>query len=89
MRIVPAIGLFLSRDHAKQRRLAGAVRTDHADDAAGRQRERHVFDQQIVAVAFVDAFRFDHDVAQARPGRNVNLQIFAPLLVTPARSNAS
>ena len=29
------VGLFLAGQHAKQRRLAGAVRTDDADDAAG------------------------------------------------------
>ena len=60
--------------------LPGAVGADDADDAAGRKRERHVLNQQIVAVSFADSVRFDHDVAQTRSRRNVNLQIFAPLL---------
>ena len=30
----PLVGLLLAGDHAKQRRLAGPVRTDHADDLA-------------------------------------------------------
>ena len=33
------VGLVLTGDHAEQRRLAGAVRADDADDAAGRQLE--------------------------------------------------
>src|SRR5919108_471532 len=32
-----AIGLFLSGNQPKERRLASAVRPDHADDAAGRE----------------------------------------------------
>jgi hypothetical protein len=40
------VGLLLADDHAEQRRLAGAVAADHADDAAARQREREVVDQQ-------------------------------------------
>ena len=34
-----AVGLLLAGDHAEQRRLAGAVGADDADDAAARQRE--------------------------------------------------
>ena len=34
------VGLLLAGDHPEERRLAGAVRADHADDAGGRQRER-------------------------------------------------
>src|SRR5215475_9805295 len=33
------VGLLLSGDHAEQRGLAGAVRANHPDDAAGRQLE--------------------------------------------------
>ena len=46
----------------------------------GGKREGHVFNQQIVAISLAHFVSFDHDVAQTRPGRNVNLQIFAPLL---------
>src|SRR5690348_8941574 len=45
-----AIGRVLAGDHAEQRRLAGAVRADDADDAAWRQLERQLIDQQVVAV---------------------------------------
>ncbi len=52
-----AIGLVLAGDHAEQRRLAGAVRADDADDAARRQAEGEVFDQQAVAIALVEMSR--------------------------------
>ena len=39
-RSVAGVGLLLADDHAQQRRLAGAVGADDADDAAGRQAER-------------------------------------------------
>src|SRR5262245_24353738 len=46
------IRLLLLRDHPEQRGLAGAVRPDHADNAAGRQLERQIVDEKIVAKAF-------------------------------------
>ena len=52
-----ASGCLLARDHAEERRLAGAVRADHADDAAGRQREGEVLDEQPVAEALLHARR--------------------------------
>src|SRR5260370_32150829 len=36
------IGLLLPGDHAEKRRLAGAVRPDDPDDAAGRQAEAEI-----------------------------------------------
>ena len=66
------VRLFLSDDHPEQRRLAGAVRADHADDAAARQREVEVLDQQVVAVALLHAARLDDDVAEPRTGRDVD-----------------
>src|SRR5690349_22028139 len=48
------IGLFLARYHAEQRRLARAVRADHADNAARRQPEIEILDQQPVAEALAD-----------------------------------
>jgi len=42
-----------------QRRLACAVRADHADDAAARQLERQVLDQQAIAERLVDAVEHD------------------------------
>src|SRR5882757_10414467 len=41
------VGLLLRSDHAEQGRLAGAIRPDHPDDAAGRQLEGEVVDQEI------------------------------------------
>ena len=45
------VGLLLADDHAEERRLAGAVGADDADDAAARQVEVQVLDEQVVAVA--------------------------------------
>ena len=69
------VRLLLPRDHAEQRGLAGAVGTDDADDAAGRQRERQIVHQQLVAVGLAHAARFDHDVAEPRARRNVDLDL--------------
>ena len=69
------VGLLLTGDHAEQRRLAGAVRADHADDPGRRQLERQVLDQQIVAVALLQMIGLDHHVAEPRPGRNVDFDV--------------
>ena len=61
-------------------RLAGAVRADDADDAAGRQVERQVVDQQRVAEALAQVLGLDHDVAEARPRRDVDLDLVDLLL---------
>ena len=69
------VGRLLAGDHPEQRRLAGAVRADHADDPGRRQREREVLEQQPVAEALRDVLRLDHDVAEPRPRRNVDLDL--------------
>ena len=69
----PRVGLLLARDHPEQRRLAGAVGPDDADDAAARQREVEVLDQHVVAVALLQAARFDDDVAEPRARGDVDL----------------
>ena len=51
IRSSPRVGLLLAGDHPEERRLAGAVRPDHADDARRRQREAQVLEQQPVAEA--------------------------------------
>ena len=53
------VRLVLFGDHAKQRRLAGAVRPDHADNAAGRQFEGEIVDQKIVAEALSQILEVD------------------------------
>ena len=68
------VGLFLAGDHAEQRRLAGAVRADHADDAAGRQLEGQVVDQQVVAEAFLQPLEVDDVLAEPLGDRNDDLR---------------
>src|SRR4030095_759882 len=65
--------LLLARDHAEQRGLAGAVRADHADDAARRQREREVVDQEPIAVAPAQPLGLHHQAAEAGAGRDRDL----------------
>ena len=74
-RSVAGVGLLLAGDHAKQRRLAGAVGADHADDPAARQLEAEVLDQQPVAEALAHALGLDDDVAQPRAGGDVDLDL--------------
>src|SRR5712692_4226294 len=75
-----AVRVFTSGDHPEQSCLTRSVRTDDSDDAAGRKRERHSVDQQIVAVSFADVFRVDDDVAESRPGRYVDLKLTRSLV---------
>src|SRR5689334_16958675 len=51
-----AVRLFGAGNHSKQRGLARSVRSDHADDAAGRQLEVEILDQELIAEAFGEAF---------------------------------
>ncbi len=60
------VGLLLADDHAKEGGLAGAVRADHADDAAAREREIEVVDEEAIAVGLLEVLGLDHDVAEAR-----------------------
>src|SRR5262249_26599500 len=76
----PAVGLLLSGDHAEERRLAGAVRADDADETAARQREIEAADEQPIAVALAQPLGLDHEVAQPRSGRNGDLRRALALL---------
>src|SRR3990172_8424809 len=69
----PAVWFFLAGDHAEQRCLAGAVRTDHADDAAARKIEADAVDEQPVAVTLGQVFRLHHHVAETRARRDEDL----------------
>ena len=69
------VGLLLADDHPEQRRLAGAVGADHADDARRRQREREVLDQQPVAEALAHVVGLDHLAAEPLAGRDVDLDL--------------
>src|SRR3954470_21216283 len=76
-----AIGLFRSGDHAKQRRLAGAIRADDADDGPGRYLERYLVDQQALAIALGDVLELDHLVAQALRDRDEDFLRLVALLM--------
>ncbi|MND68196.1 hypothetical protein D3C80_596400 [compost metagenome] len=69
---------FLACDHLEQRRLAGAVRADNADDTARRQLQRQVVDQSAAVKALLDAFQLDDHVAETLGDRNDDLRIGRP-----------
>ena len=73
------VRLLLAGDHPEERRLARAVRPDHADDAAGREVERQVLDEQPVAEALLYVVGPDDDVAEPRAGGDVDLDRVDPL----------
>src|SRR5262249_50710359 len=66
--------------HAEQRRLAGPVRADDADDPAARQVEGQVVDQQPLTVALAQPLDADHQVPEPLAGRNVDLVGLVALL---------
>src|SRR4029453_11930433 len=70
-----------ARDHAEERSLAGAVGADHAHDAAGRQLEREVLEEELVAERLGEPGRFDHRGAETWPGRDVDLVGVGALLL--------
>ena len=73
---MPASGFSCPVINRNGRRLAGAVRADHADDAAARQREGQVVEQHEIAVGLAQVARLDDDVAEPRAGRDVDLDRF-------------
>ena len=83
------VRLLLSRDHPEQRRLAGAVRPDDADDAAARQREVDVVHQQLVAVALAQARGLDDDVAETRARRDVDFDAVSIFCAVSSLSSVS
>ena len=76
-----AVRLLLPGDHPEQRGLAGAVGADDADDAAAREVEVEVLDEDLVAVGLAQVLGLDHHVAQARPGRDGDLDRVLALLL--------
>ena len=71
----PAVGLLLAGDHPEERRLAGAVGADHADDPRAGQIEGERLDQQALAEALAKVGGRQHLVAQARARRDVDLDV--------------
>src|SRR5262249_41046291 len=74
-----AVRLPLARDPAEERGLAGAVRADDADDAAGREAKGEVLDQGAVAVALREIRGLDHQIPEPRPRGDRDLGDLAPL----------
>ena len=70
-----AVGGLLAGDHPEERRLAGAVGADHADDAGARQVEGEILDQQALAEALRQIGGGEHLLAEARAGRDVDLDL--------------
>ncbi|MCY1214074.1 hypothetical protein D9M72_258780 [compost metagenome] len=79
-----AVRLFLAREHLEERRLAGAVRADDADDGARRHLEAQVFDQHAVAETLADVIELDHFITQALTHRDEDFLGFVALLVVLA-----
>ena len=77
-----AVGLLLAGDHAEERGLARAVGADDAHDAAAREAEGEVLDQQPVAVALDEVLDLHHHVAQPRARGDDDLGL--ALAIAPA-----
>src|SRR5262249_45223673 len=75
-----SVRLLLFGDQAEQRRLAGAVRADHADDAARRQLEGEVLEQEILAIGFRESIGLDDVLAESLGDRNDDLRRLQRLL---------
>src|SRR5262249_15976003 len=74
------VRFFLPDDHAEQRRFAGAVRADHADDAAGPNPEGDIVDQDVGASAFFGAREADEVLPEPLRHRNDDLRALSGLL---------
>src|SRR4029077_16988988 len=74
------VRLVLSGDHAEQGGLARAVRADHADDAARRQLEGEIVDQEAIAEGLGQAFEIDHVLAETLGHGNDDLRGLGLLL---------
>src|SRR6266446_3108727 len=74
------IGLLLTGDHAEKRGLAGAVRTDDADDPTRRQLEGEIVDQQTVAKSLRKLVKINHVLAEPFGHRDDDLGGCGPLL---------
>ncbi len=62
------VGRLLARDHAEQRRLAGAVRADEADLLAAVERRRGLDEEDLVAVLLADVVETDHAILPSHSG---------------------
>src|SRR5206468_2946101 len=74
--------VLLPRDHPEQRGLTCAVRADHAYDAARRQLEVQLINEQTVAIRLANFLRLDDRAAETRAGRDDDIGDAADLLLT-------
>src|SRR3954462_11486959 len=74
------VGLLLRDDRAEQRGLAGPVRADDADDAARRQLEGEIVDQQVAAERLGEPVEIDDVLAEPLGHRDDDLRGLGGLL---------
>src|SRR3954454_23886313 len=74
------VGLLLPDDHPEQRGLASPVRADDADDAARRQLEGEVVDQQVAAERLGEPVEIDDVLTEPLGHRNDDLRGLGGLL---------
>src|SRR6185312_15728355 len=67
-----AVGLLDAGDELEKRRLARAVRTDDADDRAGRNLEAQIVDQHAVAERLRDVLELDDEIAEPLARRDID-----------------
>ncbi len=67
---IAGIRFFLSGDHLEECGFARAVRTNDTDDATGRQRERQVFEQQLISKSLGHVAGFNDRIAEPGTWRN-------------------
>src|SRR5690606_14241623 len=75
-----AIWLFLTGEHSDESGLARTVRPDHTDNAARRQLEGKIVDQQTITKALGDAVGLIDVATKTRPRRNDDLGLAFLLL---------
>ena len=79
------LALHAAGDNPQERGLAGAVGADDADDGTRWHDKAQILEQQPVAERVGEAVGLKHHVAQARPRRDVDLQIILNALVLLAQ----
>ena len=77
------VRLLIADEHTQQRRLAGPVGTDDANDAPRRQLEAQSVDEQAFVVTLAEIFGLNNEVPEAWSGGNVHLLGLAALLELP------
>src|SRR2546425_5010348 len=71
----PAIRPLLAGDEAEERRLPSAVGSDDPDDAAARQREGQIVEEELLAVGLAQPAGLDHELTEPWAGRDRDLEL--------------